>query len=97
MYDHKYSKCFFDIRASYVSYSFEVVSGLKETDAVRRIVLRTLLFPLSQSNWMWKLVTFSLHCFSLRFSPSLFAEIIIKCVKRTLQLETLTAKNIRRR
>ena len=30
---------------------------------------------------LWKLVTFSLHCFSLLLSPSLFSEIIIKCVK----------------
>ena len=47
---------------------------------------------------MWKLVTFSLHWFSLLFSPSVFAETIIKCVKKdSLLLETLAAKNIRRR
>ena len=30
---------------------------------------------------MWKLVRMSLHCFSLLFSPSVFVETIIECVK----------------
>ena len=43
---------------------------------------------------MWKMVTFSLHCFSLLFCPSLFSEIIIKCVKRTLSCWRLSSLGI---
>ena len=43
---------------------------------------------------MWKQVTFSLHCFPLLFYLSLFAEIIIKCVKRTLSCWRLLSPGI---
>ena len=43
---------------------------------------------------MWKLVTVSLHCFSLIFSPSVFAETTIKCVKRTLSCWRLSSPGI---
>ena len=35
------------------------------------------IFPFTRGS-MWKLVTFSLHCFSFFIPPSVFAEIIIK-------------------
>ena len=74
----------FDIRATYVSYSFVVVSWLKGTDAVGRVVLRVLIY-LSQGNRSFlTLDTSSLYYFSLFFSPSVFAETIIKCVKKGL-------------
>ena len=47
----KAGQTLFDIRASYVSYSFVVVSWLKGTDAVGRFVPR-ILFSLSQRSWM---------------------------------------------
>ena len=62
----------FDIRASYVSYSFVVVSWLKGTGAVGRIV-SGILFGLSQGrsfcgNWLGFLCTVFHFSYFPRFS-----------------------------
>ena len=47
---------------------------------------------------MWNVVAFSLHCFSLFFSPSLLSELNNLAEKKDyLLLETPAARDIRRR